>query len=464
MSTLRTSVSRFVVLSLLFLAACGVPAPDCDSRSCPFGCCDLSGVCQQPGPATCGSQGNACLSCPSGQSCQLGMCLATASGGGTGSSGRCTSSAECATGWACEAGQCTLRSVIGGGGGVGGDGGAVGGGGGAVGGGSGAALPMRVFITSVAGPGNIGGLAGADARCDAAARAANKGGTWKAWLSTASEAAHSRQADVGPWHQQSADGGLTLTFNNKANLSTTPIAAISVDEMGRYTGAEYWTGTSGGGQASDSTCSGWTSASSNYFGTIGNGSTSTAWTSSTSAYCYDFNALLCFEQNHLPLPPPPPTSRKRLFITSVAFTGDLGGLAQADARCNTAAQAANKTGTWKAWLSSPSESAASRQTDVGPWHQESADGGLTLTFNNKANLTTTPLAPITVDEMGRYNGAEYWTGTTGGGLSSSATCSGWTSASSSFFGTFGNGATSTAWTITSSDYCHSAHALLCLEQ
>ena len=40
----------------------------------------------------------------------------------------------------------------------------------------------------------------------------------------------------------------------------------------------------------------------------------------------------------------------RLFVTSVTSTGSFGGLAGGDARCNTAAQAANKGGTWKAWL------------------------------------------------------------------------------------------------------------------
>jgi hypothetical protein len=43
----------------------------------------------------------------------------------------------------------------------------------------------RVFVTSTGYPGNLGGLAGADAKCQERATAAGLGGTFKAWLSAA---------------------------------------------------------------------------------------------------------------------------------------------------------------------------------------------------------------------------------------------------------------------------------------
>ena len=61
---------------------------------------------------------------------------------------------------------------------------------------------MTFFITS-AGPGdgaNLGGLKGADARCQALAESAGAGGrTWRAYLSSSAENARDRIGS-GPWH------------------------------------------------------------------------------------------------------------------------------------------------------------------------------------------------------------------------------------------------------------------------
>jgi hypothetical protein len=57
------------------------------------------------------------------------------------------------------------------------------------------------------------------------------------------------------------------------------------------------------------------------------------------------------------------------FVTSVnpGKGGDLGGLAGADAYCNTLATAAGSTGkTWKAYLSTDAENAKDR-IGSGPW-------------------------------------------------------------------------------------------------
>jgi hypothetical protein len=56
---------------------------------------------------------------------------------------------------------------------------------------------------------------------------------------------------------------------------------------------------------------------------------------------------------------------KRVFATSVAYTGDLGGLDGADAKCQGLADAAGLGGTYKAWLSDVTASAAERLTHVG---------------------------------------------------------------------------------------------------
>ncbi|MDZ4247347.1 MAG: DUF1554 domain-containing protein, partial [Dehalococcoidia bacterium] len=50
----------------------------------------------------------------------------------------------------------------------------------------------RVFVTAATYNGNLGGLSGADAKCQASANAVNLGGTWKAWLSDSNTSAGSR--------------------------------------------------------------------------------------------------------------------------------------------------------------------------------------------------------------------------------------------------------------------------------
>ncbi|MFZ5443160.1 MAG: hypothetical protein ACOZQL_24340 [Myxococcota bacterium] len=462
------------LLVVLGAAGCG-PAEQpstCSPSNC-LGCCDANGICNPGSTASaCGFGGATCSACTAGLICSAGACINASTGGGgmTGGGGGATGGGGGATGGGGGAtgggGGATGGGggATGGGGGVtGGGGGATGGGGGATGGGSGA-LPLRLFVTSVSYVGDLGGLSGADAKCNTAARAANKGGTWTAWLSATSTSAPSRITSNGPWYTEQTDGGVTLAFNNKANLSTTPLAELDVDEEGRWTTNAYWTGTAGGGDPSGSRCADWTTASNSSTGTFGTGSAaSSTWTEAGASLCYSVRSLLCLEQSRTP-PTPAGSAHKRVFVTSVQYTGNLGGLQGADMRCNTAAQAANRGGTWVAWLSTSSIPAPSRVTSNGPWYTEQADGGLTLAFRNSANLSTTPLSDLAVDETGRATTNAYWTGTRGGGEPSGSHCADWT-AGSSGTGTVGNGAAGgTTWTDNGTVYCYSTRALLCLEQ
>jgi hypothetical protein len=51
---------------------------------------------------------------------------------------------------------------------------------------------------------------------------------------------------------------------------------------------------------------------------------------------------------------------KKVFVSSAVYTGDMGGLAGADEKCNSLAAAAGLTGTYKAWLSDATESPSTR--------------------------------------------------------------------------------------------------------
>lgn len=73
------SLSRYswlAVLILVLFAGCGDPnATTCDPAACK-GCCDSSGYCHaDDSPLACGANGNQCIACNFGDTCQLGLCI-----------------------------------------------------------------------------------------------------------------------------------------------------------------------------------------------------------------------------------------------------------------------------------------------------------------------------------------------------------------------------------------------------
>ncbi len=162
---------------------------------------------------------------------------------------------------------------------------------------------------------------------------------------------------------------------------------------------------------------------------------------------------------------------KRVFVTSTMFGGDLGGVDGADAKCGTAAQAAMLGGVWKAWTSSSTEDAIDRISDVGPWYLVD---GKTRVFNNKANLLTAPLAPISLDETGHaWDGAPYygaWSGTSDQGTRDTGYgedyCLDWTSGGGNDYATTGDPASaSQSWGGGGAGApCSNENSLVCFEQ
>jgi len=120
-----------------------------------------------------------------------------------------------------------------------------------------APVTKRVFVTSSTYTGDLGGLVGADAKCQAHADAAALGGTWKAWLSTSSEDARDRITDG---HYTLVDG--TIVANSLADLTNGGIwQAIELDEYAVVFGSnQAWTGTLANGTWYDADCQAWTSA------------------------------------------------------------------------------------------------------------------------------------------------------------------------------------------------------------
>jgi len=141
--------------------------------------------------------------------------------------------------------------------------------------------------------GNLGGLAGADAKCQAGAEYARRGGTWIAWLSDSGTDAIDRVASDGPWY--TLDGH--LAFAHKVDLAGTPGAVIEVDQDGGIVAtSSYWTGTQLGGTKDVANCNDWTSESNDDEGVWGNGRNAAQWTAANHpAACLGAINLLCLE-------------------------------------------------------------------------------------------------------------------------------------------------------------------------
>src|SRR5918999_79306 len=132
------------------------------------------------------------------------------------------------------------------------------------------------------------------------------------------------------------------------------------------------------------------------------------------------------------------------FVTSTtSVTGNLGGLAGADATCQRLATAAGHDGTWRAYLSVERDPANGNQPThardrigTGPWY----NANRVLIANSVAELHARPGdAELFVDERGlRINGQwpgsptpiehDILTGSTANGtLAAGLTCGDWTS-------------------------------------
>ncbi|MDW8348626.1 MAG: DUF1554 domain-containing protein [Bacteroidia bacterium] len=164
---------------------------------------------------------------------------------------------------------------------------------------------------------------------------------------------------------------------------------------------------------------------------------------------------------------------KRVFVTSTQHTGNLGGLAGADNICQTRANAAGLGGTWKAWLSDGSTSAASRLVQHTT-NMVRIDN--VVVANGWADLTDGSIDnPINITELGGtitatpdFNNTLVFTNTnTSGGIFGSNHCSNWTSTSNSFAPHYGQ------CTVTNSDWtnwgtivaqCGLQRRLYCFEQ
>lgn len=167
-----------------------------------------------------------------------------------------------------------------------------------------------------------------------------------------------------------------------------------------------------------------------------------------------------------------------VFISSVAYTGDLGGLSGADLRCQNLAKAAGNP-RWQrfhAWLSDASTAAATRFPDADPPLPLANIHGKLIADSLADLIAAGPGDGIALDELGNPTTGEWvWTNTavTGQAFSQVDHCAGWISASLQLVTRVGlNSAPAgqeeawslnKAWTSHATRSCAFAHRVYCLE-
>ncbi len=155
----------------------------------------------------------------------------------------------------------------------------------------------RVFVTSTKYNGNLGGLNGADLKCQARADAAKINGTYKAWISDSTGEAATRIYN-SPVSYVLLDGSYTQIASGWVDLIDGTLSnPISVDENGdSVTSDEVWTATATTGQLKPPQyCNNWATTTDN--GRLGKAtSTGNDWTEENPESCSSTARLYCFEQ------------------------------------------------------------------------------------------------------------------------------------------------------------------------
>ena len=161
----------------------------------------------------------------------------------------------------------------------------------------------RVFVSSAMYNGNVGGLTGADEKCQTLADASNLGGTYMAWISTDAGSPSSRfTRSLGPYVLVNG----TVVANDWNDLTDGTLAApINTTEKNgpaptgtACSNLAVWSSTNANGTSSGNACSNFTADS----GSVGRwgdaSSTNNGWWSARcgGGSCSPIAPIFCFEQ------------------------------------------------------------------------------------------------------------------------------------------------------------------------
>jgi len=154
---------------------------------------------------------------------------------------------------------------------------------------------LKVFVSSQTYNGNLGGLSGADVKCQGLANTANLQGTFKAWLSTSTVNAKDRFISKNlPYYTVN---GIKVADNFNDLIDGSLDNPINVDEKGKIVSYSVWTGTKTNGEKETSNlCNDWMIDSPNYRGRTGDSSSYTdSWTYWNKPTCDNNVRLYCFQ-------------------------------------------------------------------------------------------------------------------------------------------------------------------------
>jgi len=286
--------------------------------------------------------------------------------------------------------------------------------------------PNVVFLTSVErAPPLFGGIDGADDLCqDLAAAAADlPDGTYRAWLSSASDGidARDRLGGARGWVRPDGKPFADTVGDLVAGRIFYPAALDQNgdDQSGGPVGALVATGTAADGTATGEDCGGFTSNQGSL--RLGRGDAGVdLWTAADLLNCTTDMRVYCFGVDRAHVLEPPAPGERLAFVTRAAFEV-AGGLDGADDACAADAEAAGLGDrSFKALLATSSASALSR-FELSPDRPWIRVDGVRVT-DDFAALT----APLEVTASGEEHvSSPVFTGAAGPDELGSATCADW---------------------------------------
>ncbi len=289
-----------------------------------------------------------------------------------------------------------------------------------------------VFVTSQAYSGQLGGLSGADALCQAHADDAGLPGRFVAWLAVTDAGIHPRFDGGRGWARP--DGcpfGDTL---ESVTLSPRIYYPLALDEHGQAVShVDAWTGAHRSGNPTATpgqTCADWTSGEADA-GAARTGvvaSSGDDWNDNLNRPCTLRLPLYCFAVDRVtPVAAPAPPQPSRFAFVSTAQLAPDSGVAAFDQLCRVEATRMQLPGSYRALLATNAASAASRFDAGGPpWVR--VDGVVTA-WRADELFAGPRVAPINrTGDGGAYTDLRAWTGAaTPLNPGSGTSCSDWTS-------------------------------------
>lgn len=157
--------------------------------------------------------------------------------------------------------------------------------------------PKTVFATSTTYGADLGGIAGADAKCAARAAAGSLAGTFKAWIGDSTGGPATSFTQAFPYRL--VDGTTQVAIGFFDLIDGSIAHAIDQNEFGAPVGtSKVWTNVSTDGTVGSWSCNDWSLADVSHWGNSGSTGSTSGWTDSgpLPQTCDVSDRLYCFEQ------------------------------------------------------------------------------------------------------------------------------------------------------------------------